>query len=353
MAPSPDDTADSAADDAGLTPLADRLLQAQVAWILAELDEDGLAERVAADLDRLLTAGRSITVAALVDPADVKAIAHHLHEVVPPSTAASTLVVQAADVIWDGPHTAFTLADVVDRENVALLTDEALALTDLVETFLDRVADSPVAAGLAARFVGRLVNDVIQANRAVAEKIPGVGSLVSFGASAAGKVIGAADKQLESLIGDTAGKGAAFAMRRLNKVIVETMKDPSAREAVLQVFDMYADQPVPRVRELADQEDLRRVAGLLQDIVIAGAPTEPVLALLDALIDGFFAVYGDEPVSTLIDDLGLTPDDLTSHLTPIVGRVARAAAEAGLLEELVRERLRPFYSSPDVAALLG
>lgn len=332
---------------------ADRLLDAQVAWLLRRLTGPGLPAAIAADVDDLLEAGSRLTVAELAEPAAVKAAARLLLESVPPSTAASTLVGAATDVAYAGPRERFALSDLIDRENVAGLADEALAMTDLAEEFLDRLAKSPLVTTLAARFVGRIVNDVVQANRAVAEKIPGVGSLVSFGANAAGKVMGAADKQLEQLLGDTAGKGAAFAMRRLNRIIVETLKDPTVKDAVLEVFDLYADDPLPRLSDLGEREDLHRLTGLIQDIVIAGAPTEPVLALVDALIDGFFEVYGAEPASSLIGDLGLTRDDLLAHAEALVTPVLSAAHRSGELERLLRPRLAEFWESAEVTAILA
>ena len=332
--------------------LADRLLNAQVAWLLAQLTGPDLPDRIAQDVDDLLEIGAGLTVGDLADAAEVKEIGRLLIDTVPPSAAASTLIASAADIAWEGPTERFALADLIDRENVEGRVDEALALTDLAEAFLDRVAESPLVAGLATRFVGRIVNDVVQMNQAMADKIPGVGSLVSFGTSAAGKMLGAADKQFQQVFGDTAGKSATFAMRRLNKVVVETLKDPTARDAVLQVFDLYADEPLPHLNHLADREDVHRVAGLLQDIVIAGAPTDPVLALMDALIDGFFSAYGEHPVTSLILDLGVTRDDLVGHATTIVPRVLAAAQTSGELERLLRARLEPFFTSPEVVATL-
>lgn len=338
--------------DAAASPAA-RLLDAQVAWLLVELTGPGLEDRVEAEVDALLAIGSRTTVGALVEAEPVKQVARMLLTQVPPSTAASTLVEKAADIAHAGPAERFSLADLIDRENVASLTDEALSMVGLLEEGLDQLSHSPLVATLAARFVGRIVNDVVQANRAVAEKIPGVGSLVSFGANAAGRVIGAADKQFEQLLGDTAGKGAAFAMRRLNKVVVETLKDPTVRDAVLEVFDLYADQPLPRLSELGDREDAQRVAGLLQDIVIAGAPTEPVLALVDALIDGFFEVYGEHPAASLVADLEISRDDLVAHARAIAPRVLRAAVDSGEVESMLRARLAPFYDSDEVRAILG
>lgn len=333
--------------------VADRLLDAQVAWLVGRLTGPDLPDLIAADVDDLLLAGSRLHLEALVDPEDLKQIARLLLTQVPPSTAASTLVGVAADVAYDGPKQPFTLADLIDREHVESLADEVLGMTDLVAAFLDQLTESPLVANLASRFVGRIVNDVVAMNQAVADKIPGLGSLVSFGTGAAGKVMGAADKGFQQVLGDTAGKGATFAMRRLNKVVIETLKDPTTRDAVLEVFDLYADQPVARLDQLGSREDVARIAGLLQDVVIAGAPAEPVLALVDALIDGLFATYGEHPVSTLVDDLDLGRDDLVAHATAVVPRVLEQAAESGELERLARSRLAPFFASPEVAAILA
>lgn len=333
--------------------VAEQLLNAQVAWLVDQLTGPELPDLIAQDVDELLATGSRLPVRSLVGPAEVKSLIHLVLDKVPPSAAASTLVEAAADVAYDGPAENFTLADIVDRENVESLVGEVLGMTDVAEKFLDQIADSPLVAGLASRFVGRIVGDMVQANQAMADKIPGLGSLVSFGTSAAGKVVGAADKQLQQVLGDTAGKGATFAMRRLNKVVIDTLKDPTARDAALQVFDLYADKPVVRINQLGTREDIQRLAGLIQDIVIAGAPTEPVVALVDALVDAFFATYGDLPATTLLDDLGITRNDLVDQAAAIVPGLLAAAHESGELDRLIRARIAPFFSSPAVTAILG
>ncbi|MFL6105993.1 MAG: hypothetical protein ACJ72L_03450 [Marmoricola sp.] len=333
--------------------VADRLLDAQITWLVGQLTGPELEGQLAQDVDALLDIGSRITVAELVDAEDVKNIARLIAATVPSSTAASTLVEAAADTLYDGPAESFTLSDLIDREHVASLADEALDNVALVEKLLDDLTRSPLVATLASRFVGRIVNDVVQMNQAVADKIPGVGSLVSFGTKAAGSMLGAADKSLQQVLGDTAGKGASFAMRRLNKVVVETLKDPTTRDAVLEVYDLYADEPVARLKDIGTRADVHRVAGLVQDIVIAGAPTDPVTALLEALIDGFFRTYGETPATELVTDLGLTRDDLVDHAVAVVPGLLANAHAKGELEPLLRARLEPFFASPEVAAILS
>ena len=142
-------------------------------------------------------------------------------------------------------------------------------------------------------------------------------------------------------------------MGRLNKIIIATLKDPSTRAAVLEVFDLYADEKVGRLDQLMSVEDVRRIGGIGQDVVIAAAVSEPVLLLVDALIDGFFTVYGDSPAAEVLDDLDLSRDTLVEYAVGGAPRLFDAVKQSGELERIVREQLEPFYSSPEVAAILG
>jgi len=327
--------------------LARRLLDAQVAWTLRRLTGPELAEILPRHVDSILGAASHTRLGAAVPADGLKALIRQLAHQVPPSAAASTFAEVVAETVHDGPEQPFSLGEVIDRSHVERIVDELLANTDLLEKTLDDLTRSPEVATLASRFLTRIVQDVLQTNRAVAEKIPGMGSLVSLGAGAAGLAMGAADKQLGQLVGGTAGKGAVFAMRRLNKVLVETLRDPAARTAMVEIFDLYADQPISAAG-LGSHEDVVRAAGLAQDVAIHVLPSEPVLALVDRLVDRFLGVYGDHPVGVLLDDLGVTRDEIVAHAAALAPPLFAAAHESGELEKVVRSALEPFYSSPEL-----
>ncbi|HSV39370.1 MAG TPA: hypothetical protein VLI04_11480 [Nocardioidaceae bacterium] len=333
--------------------LADQLLDAAVQYVLDEVTGDRLHAVIARDVDDVLAVAEHLPLSGLVDAGEVKRVVRKLLASVPASTAASTLVEAGADVVYAGPGERFAAEDLVAQDHVEQIVDEVLALAPLVERMLDELSDSPLVASLASRFVGRIVNDVLSANKAVAEKIPGLGGLMSLGAGAAGKVMGATEKQFEQLLGDTAGKGAVFAMRRLNKIVVDTLRDPMLRDAVLQVWEQQAGRPVTDLSSIASQDDVRRVAALIQEIVIAGAATEPVGGLVDALIDAFFTAYGSYPVNTLLDELDIDRADLVADLQSFIPPVVEAARADGRLEQLIRDRVEPFFRSDAVAGILA
>lgn len=327
------------------------LLDAQVRWIVDRLTGDQLAELVARDVDDVLAIASELTLAEIVDVAEVKRILGKVLDKVPASTTASTAVTAVADVAYDGPPQPVSASELIDRDNVESIVDELLGLIPLVEKILDEVAESPLVASLSARIVARIVSDVLATNKAVADKIPGVGSLMSLGTSAAGKLAGAA--QIDALLGDTAGKGAAFAAKRLNKIAVDTMRDPQFKDAVLQIWDMNADKELGDVSRFATREDTHRFAGILQEIVASAAATDQVSALVDAVVDRFFAEYADHPVTALLEELDITRDDLVEDLAAVTPRVVAAAQRTGRLEGFVRDRLAPFFESDEVAQILS
>lgn len=333
--------------------LAEQLIDAQVAYVLDQLTGDALTANIAEVVDDLLGQGARITVAELVDREAVKPIVRRALLTAPASTGAAELVDAATDVVYAGPAVPFTAGELVVREQVEALIDELLGMSAIVERSLERLTDSPLVGTVASRFMGRIVGEVLQANRAVAGKVPGLGSLMDFGTSAASKVIGAADKQFESLIGDTAGKSAQFAVRRLNRIIVETLRDPTTRDAVLQVWDLLAEEPVVGLDRYAEREEVGRLVEAVHGLVATAAGTEHLAALADSMVDAFFGKYGEHPVTTLLDELEVGRDDLVADLTVLVPRIVESARAEGELERLVRSRVEPFFRSPAVAAILG
>ena len=272
---------------------------------------------------------------------------------VPGSAAVAGIVELAMTVVYDGPDDPHPLGEVVHRERVEALLDELLALHPVLERALDRLTDSPLVGTMASRFISRIVGEMVQANKAVAGKVPGLGSLVSLGAGAASKAMGAADKQVEALIGGTVGKGGTFAVRRLNRIVVETLRDPTTREALLEVWDLVAREPVAGLSPYLTREELARVADAGHELAISAAATGHAARIGEVVVEAFFERFGGHTPTGLLGELEIAEADLVDDLVRLAPGVVEALRETGDLERLVRARLEPFYASAEVAALLG
>lgn len=338
--------------NAARADVVQRLLDAQVAFHLDRLSDEQLAATVSDLADSLLTAAGSRPIAELVEPEAIKAIAARALATVPGSAAVGGIVDLVTAVVLEGPETAYPIGELVDRHRFEVLLDELLALHPVLEQALERLTASPLVGTIATRFMSRVVGEVLQANQAVADKVPGLGQLMSLGTSAASRMMGAADKQFEGLLGDAVGKGGTFAVRRLNKILIETLRDPTTRDAILEVWDLIAETPVSGLGESAEGDTISVVeAG--HDLAVSILGNEHIADLAAAIVDGFFERFGGYTPTELLGELELGRDDLVADVVRIAPGVVAALRESGDLERIVRAQLEPFYASPEVADILG
>ncbi len=334
-------------------PLARQLLDAQTAYHLQQLRGDKVAVTAGALVDELLDATGKHQIADLVNSDVAKGAIARLLSTTPGSAAASGLIDLAIDVVLKGPADPYPLGDLVERERVEALVDALLQLSPLVDHAIAQVADSPVIGTVASRFMGRIVGEVVQANKAVADKVPGLGALMSLGTSTAANVVGAAGRPLEGILGDTVGRSGAFAARRLGRIIVETMQDPTTREAVLQAWDLAATEKVAGLDRLLSRDQLADVVGAVHELAVTTATNEHVTALVDVLVDGFLDHFGGYTPTELLEQLDIDREHVREDVVRIAPGIVGLLDEAGDLERLLRARLEPFFTSPEVVALLS
>ena len=96
------------------TDLAQRLLDAQVAYHLSLLTDDALEATVSQAAEALLDAASEHRLIDLVDRETVTGFAAYLLQTVPGSAAAVSVVQIGTDLVVDGPPEPFPLAAAVD-----------------------------------------------------------------------------------------------------------------------------------------------------------------------------------------------------------------------------------------------
>ena len=332
--------------------LATRLLNAQVRFHLDRLTGEQLEPTVTRLAEDLFAAGGQHQIADLIEPEMVTDMVVRALVSVPSSAAASAVAEIAAEIAHDGPAEPRSIGELLERGRVEEILDALLGLTPVLERRLERLTDSPLVGTMASRFMGRIVGEVVQANQAVADKVPGLGSLVSFGTSTASRVMGAAEKQFDGLIGDTVGKGGTFAVRRLNRILIETLNDPTTREAVLQVWDLAAEEQVSGLQGHLTRDEITHLVDAGHDLVITTLAGQRAAMLSATVVDAFFERFGGYTPSELLDELDLDRDDLVADLVRLAPVVVDALKESGDLDRILRSHLEPFYTSPAVTALL-
>lgn len=334
--------------------LAERLLDAQVDYVIAELSGDRLDEVVHRDVDDLLALAAQMSVSDVVDPDAVKQAGRLLLDRLGDSAVVEDMSGALSDAMYDmAASDEFRLGDVVAREPVSALLAKLLSMRQLQDRALDRMTESPLVAIVASKFVTKIVSDFLQQNRARAEKLPGMSSLLSLGTSAANKVRSPFDRHLDQLLGDAAGKSAQYALRRTNNAIRELIHDAPLQDAALELWDLHADEPIGELREYLSRQDLRELVLIVRRLLVQARTSDYAGHVLDAGVDVFFDRYGERDIAAVLDELGLDRDTLCEQALRFARPAIEAARADGSLAGLIRARLEPFFASHSVLAILG
>ncbi len=336
--------------------IAERLLDAQVDFILAEVTGDRFTEVVGRDVATVLELADTIVFRDVVTVEDAKRTLRVVVDRIGGGPAIGDSVGVFADAIYDNiaRNADYTLGDVVDREPVEALLEKVFGMHQAQERLLERLTESPLVATVAAKFVDRLIDDFMESNRQMASKIPGVGSLVSFGTSAAKSARKAAEKATDgTFIGEMAGKGALFALKRTNNAIREMLRNAPVHSAAMEFWDLHAGEPVSGLREYLSQQDVRELAQIVHRIALTTRDKEYFGLLLDECVEVFFTKYGAHTLAGLLPELGLSEEDIRTEILRYGPGVIEAAKENGVLAGLIRARLEPFYTSDAVLGILG
>lgn len=333
--------------------IAERLLDAQVDFLLAEVTGERFTEVVARDVESVLGVAETILVRDVVAPEQAKQTVATVVDLVGGSPVFADMAGVFSDSIYThiAENDEYTLGEVVERQPVEALLEKILGMHQAQERILTRLTESPLVATVASKFVDKLIDDFMQANRQRAEKIPGVGSLVSLGQSAANRARKAAADN--AFLSDMADKGARFALERTNNAIREVLRDAPVHSAAMEFWDLHAGEPVNGLREYLTKQDLRDLVLLSYEIAVTTREKPYFGLLLDECVDVFLGKYGEFTLAALLPELGLTGDDLRTEILRYGPAVIEKAKEDGVLARLIRERLEPFFLSEPVLAILG
>lgn len=332
--------------------IAERLLDAQVEFLLAEVSGERFTEVVVRDVESVIGVADTLVFRDIVGIDQAKETVRTVIDLIGGSPVIADMVGVFADSIYDhiAANNDYTLGQVVDREPVEALLEKIFGMHQAQERILERLTESPLVATVASKFVDKLISDFVEANRQIAGKIPGVSSLISMGQSAAKT----AKKATEStFIGDMAGKGAVFALKRTNNAIREMLRDAPVHDAAMEFWDLHADEPVSGLRDYLTQKDLNELVLLCYEIAITTREKEYFGLLVDECVDVFFTKYGDYTLAAMLPELGLSGDDIAKEILRYGPAVIEGAKRNGVLGKLIRERLEPFYTSDVVLGILG
>jgi len=332
---------------------ARRLLEAQIEFLQAEISGDRFAELVATEVDHALRAAEALTLNQVVSREQIKATAHKYATLMQIQGSIPELVGQVAERVYSHrAHDENSIGQVVARGHVAALVAKLLEMQALRGRVLHRLNESPLTIAWLSWFLHRVVTDFVSQNRARAQRVPGMTSLLSAGGQVARTVLPDSGRALDLRVQEFAEHGARFLLRRADQSVDGPVDEAALFEAVMELWDDLAGEPVSSLRDYVSKDDLEDLLVIGYEFWLDLRDTEYLRTLLAEGVDFFFDMYGDFSLRELLEESGVRRADLVEEAHRFGPRAIEALRETGLLESLLRRRLEPFFFSAEVLALL-
>lgn len=332
--------------------LASQLLDAHVAFIRGQLTGPGLETLVAENLDATLADAETLTLADVVDAADIKATAHVFALDMVLGGAVPALVGDTLRKLFGHRvNNRTTLADLVPDDTFDEWLDKSLELEEAREALVHVVVTSPVFAALISELLYAGIKGYVTDSK-VADRIPGARSALKLGKKMANRARPDLADSVDARLRSYAEANTRSSLAASEEFMKGMLASPAFRDGMRAMWDEYKVVRLSELRAYVSDEDLEElfVVGYEHWQHLRG--TAWLRALIDAGIDQFFATFRKHTLRALLDAVGVTPEHIRTEALRFAPRAIAALDKKDLLEPAIRRNLAPFYESPEVRAIL-
>lgn len=329
--------------------VADRLLEAHVAYTVRQLRGDGFVALVEDEVDHALADARRLTLDEAVHRDQVKAVVAKYVGAFALPGAIPEIAGEIATRLRSHPANDTAVGEVLPRRHVAAGIAKIAELQPVRERLAERIADSPSVQAWLADYLRSLAAEPLSTNRRLVEKLPGVSSALAVGEKLAGPAVREADQRSR----EVAERAAGALLRRWRDGVGSSLRNDDFAAALLEIWDGFAGQSMRGVLDSIGDDDLQDLVAVAYEGWLDLRTGSYLRALIDTGVDFFFDTYGTFTLDALLAEFGLGRDDLIEEALRFAPQAIEALARTGLLEAIARRRLAGFYRSPEAQAVLA
>ena len=303
------------------------MLEAHVAFEVAAWT-DSLTQTLGNQTDAVFDWLDTVSMGSVFSEADLDVLIETLPV---PDLSTSVLAAHTA-ALEDGT----TVGELVRREDYDRVAQAIAGMTDLQEAVVDQITTSEVYADLISHVLYHGIRNYVMTESPIA-RVPGASSLMRIGQNAFDSAAPRLSKGIEKQLTAFVSANLQDTLRESRQYLTSVVDEQAMSEVADDVYSRNADSTVSETAALIPADSLAELLAVAQDGWAYLITTPSFRDLLQAVLEANAA----RPVGELLAEAGITSDAVVAQVRPWILR----AADDGLLEEQIRERLTAFYSS--------
>lgn len=328
-------------------PKAEQLLQAQLRYILAQVqDEQTLSDEV------------NTLVAHLSDkPVEQLITLEHLQALLNkqvldyPVQAHLTeqIVSQIQFALTHASNDSIKIADLIPSDSVESVAQYLSSQKNHREAFIHRIFSNPAYAQMLSQTISHAINDYME-NNVIAKKMPGMGSLMKMGKSVLEK---ATDSNLDSALQGYLNKNINNLIAVSEKMANRHLNDQQVYQLIKQGWQSVAQQPVSMVNNYVDNDGLTNGAQVISRTWDSLRGNDYIRTQVNDGIAHWYSQNKQHTLGKILRDVNVDAALIEQELKLAILPVVRQLVEEGYVSKRVEARLRDFYQSSEVAAIFA
>jgi len=303
------------------------MLEAHVAFEVAAWT-DSLTETLGTQVVAVFEWLDTVSMGSVFSESDLDALIYDLP--VPDLTGA--VLAAHATALQDGT----TLGELVRREDYDRIARTLATMTDLQEAVVQQITTSEVYADLMSHVLFHGIRNYVMTESPIA-RVPGASSLMRMGQNAFDTAAPRLSKGIEKQLTAFVSANLQETLRESQQFLTSVVDEQTLDEVSEDVFIRNENSTVADLAALVPEETIAELLAVAQEMWAHLISTPTFRELLQAALDANAA----RPVGELLAEAGVTAETVTSMARPWILR----AADDGMLEELIRERLTAFYAT--------
>lgn len=329
-----------------------QLEQLQTQFLLARIQGEGLQETIEREASAIYAWGANVTLAQLLDEAKLKEHISRLVKTVPFTEEMRSVVVKAiVTAINSDLNNSANLQTLVPKSEY----DKAIshyAQFEVVRMDVVRIIlESPIYSELISDVLYHGIKDYVMTENPLVKNVPGVSSLMKFGAKSLNKAMPKLEEAAETTIKKFINSNLRNSVDLSERILNNALSENNIRTIADHFWGALSEKEFSKAQKYVDEDKIDSTAQLTEDIWQEIRHTEYLHNMIHRIVDYIFEHYGERNLATFVSEMGYDQAFITAELKLILPDLLERDVIKQIAEDRIRANLRDFYSSAGVVAL--
>jgi hypothetical protein len=330
----------------------ERLLQAHVRHELAQLQGEQLDRSVERGVTGLFAWAQTVTLEEVVTPAQINGVIQRYVIELRVSGGITELTGELSRLVLQSRRSATTrVGEILAPASYADFAEKLTGLEGVRRVFIEKLAHSVTFSAINTSLMARSLLDMLTP---ALLRQPG---RLAAGLSAVWEPLARSlrpdlERRLAELLGQYLEQHRERVTRDVEKRLLHVLNPDNVRSLLDEVWDGVANMQLSEAFSFIGEQDLEDFVVLVHEFWLRYRKTDFFRHISGEMVAHFFAKYGNETLTSLVDDMGVSQAMVSSELIGFLRPVLEHASDSGALEHALRAKLSEFYASGAALAAL-